>query len=354
MSLKILSPAEQVASHVRDEILSGRWRGKMPGVAHLQSVFGVNHVTINGALQMLENEGILLSHGKRRGREIALSLKDLKSRRLRVRLLHYDQESRVAPDYLSVIDALHQQGYTAGFARKSLRDLGMKPERIANFVQRTEADAWIVSGASGEVFEWFANQEIPAIALFGRFLGQSIAGVGVRKSPIMEYLVRTLVSLGHRRIVLISHRERVVPEPALFERNFLRVLTDCGITTGPYNLPEWEPDQAGLRNCLGNLFRHTPPTAMIVDEPQHFIAVQNYLRARGIRVPEDVSLICNDSDPSFAWCEPSITHMKWSHEKLVNYVVRWVNQVAISKPHQRQKLYDAELVEGETIAAARK
>jgi len=350
VSLKIQSPAEQVASHLRAEIINGRWREKMPGVAHLQSVLGVNHVTVNAALQLLEHEGLLIARGKRRGREISVRPKDLRARKLRVRLLPYDQESRVAPDSLSVIDALNQQGYTAGFARKSLHDLGMNPRRVAHFVQHTQADAWIVSGASEEIFEWFSKQSVPAIGLFGRFTGKPIAGVGVRKSPIMEDLVRRLVKLGHRRIVLISHRERVAPEPALYERNFLRVLNECGIATGPYHLPEWEPDPAGLRRCLDSLFRHTPPTAMIVDEPQHLIAVQNHLRARGIRVPEEVSLICNDSDPSFAWCEPGITHMKWSHEKLVNYVVRWVNQVALGKPHQRQKLYDAELVEGGTMA----
>ncbi len=50
MALAILSPAEQVAAHLRKEILAGRWKEEMPGVAYFQTELGVNHVTINAAL----------------------------------------------------------------------------------------------------------------------------------------------------------------------------------------------------------------------------------------------------------------------------------------------------------------
>jgi DNA-binding LacI/PurR family transcriptional regulator len=350
MKFKISSPADQVTSYLREEIRSGRWKGEMPGVSHLQNRLGVNHVAINAALRQLEREGLLVSQGRRRCRLISANSQNLKARKLRIRVMPYDKESRIAPDYLGIIDGLHQQGFSAGFSRKGIHELGMDKGRVARFVKKNQADAWVVSGASQEIFQWFAEQEVPAIALFGRFTNVSIAGVGVRKSPIMEKLVRRLAALGHRRIVSLVHRERIVPKLALYEQNFQKVMTDCGITTGSFNLPEWEPSRAGLFDCLDTLFKHTPPTALILDEPRHFIAAQNYLITRGIRVPHDVSLICGDSDPSFSWSSPQIIHMKWEPEKLINHVVRWTNQVAVGKVSRRQKFYDAELVEGGTIA----
>ncbi|MCH7224987.1 substrate-binding domain-containing protein [Haloferula sp. A504] len=352
MGLNILSPAEQVAAHLRDEIANGRWKNQMPGIAHLKSILGVNHVTINAALRQLEQEGWLASQGRRRCRRIVRTPSRQDTRPMRFRLIPYDKENRAEPDCLAILDGLHKQGHLASFARKSLHELGMNPERVARFVAGVEADAWIVSGASREVFEWFARQDCPAIGLFGRFSDVPIAGVGVRKSPLLASLVRRLASLGHHRIVMLSHRERIVPNVALGERNFLAAMAGCGIPTSPFNLPEWEPSNAGLRRCIEGLFRHTPPTALIVAEPRHFIAIQNQLTTRGIRVGQDVSMICCDPDPSFRWCHPTVTHMQWETKKVVNHVVRWSNQVALGKKPVRQKLYDAFLVEGESIGPA--
>lgn len=51
--------------------------------------------------------------------------------------------------------------------------------------------------------------------------------------------LRRLHELGHRRIVLLVREERRKPYPATFEQAFLDGLKELGITTGPYNLPDW-------------------------------------------------------------------------------------------------------------------
>ena len=39
-----------------------------------------------------------------------------------------------------------------------------------------------------------------------------------------------------------------------------------GIRTGRYNLPDWPGNPDGLCQKLDSMFRHTPPTALIVDD----------------------------------------------------------------------------------------
>jgi DNA-binding LacI/PurR family transcriptional regulator len=187
------------------------------------------------------------------------------------------------------------------------------------------------------------------MALFGSFWDVLIAGTGVRKSPIMSDLVHRLVALGHQRICMLSHRERLLPDLALYELNFLKALADCGIATSSFHLPVWEPSREGLHQCVDTLFQHTPPTALIIEEAQHLIAVRHYLSSKGIHSPQHISLICSDSDPSFTWCEPPVTHMSWNLQKLVNHVVRWANHLANGKAGRGQRLLNAELVEGGTI-----
>ena len=56
MSLQLLNHAEQVAEHLRGELLRGRWSKEMPGQAKLGAELGVNHTTMGAALQLLEKE----------------------------------------------------------------------------------------------------------------------------------------------------------------------------------------------------------------------------------------------------------------------------------------------------------
>jgi DNA-binding LacI/PurR family transcriptional regulator len=349
MSLHLLSRAEQVANHLREEILKRRWKEHMPGVAHLESVLGVNHVTVNAALNLLEQQGLLESQGRRRRRRIVVDESLLRPKTLRIRLLPYDRETRYSPDHLAVLDELNRAGFEARLTRKSLRELGMNPARVARYVNGVEADAWIVSAGSSEVLAWFASQPTPALALFGAFSKVDIAGVGVRKSPMMVQLVRELAGLGHRRIVNLSHRERVVPEPALYQREFLSAMEACGLPTGPFNLPEWEPSREGLIECIDSLFTLTPPTAILIDEAQHFIAVQQHLASRGILAPRDVSLISGDPDPSFGWLRQPVTHMRWDLGKVVSRVTRWSRKVATGTKDRGHRYFHAELSAGGTI-----
>ena len=78
-------------------------------------------------------------------------------------------------------------------------------------------------------------------------------------------------------------------------------------------MPDWSDRKDGLLSCLDSLFKVTPPTALIIQEAPVFAAVQQFLANRGLKVPDDVSLICSDPDPNFAWCEPTIAHMTWLH-----------------------------------------
>ena len=58
--LTILSPSEQVAEHLRGELLRGRWRGTLPGVPTLAAEFGVDHKAVASAIRLLERKGLLI------------------------------------------------------------------------------------------------------------------------------------------------------------------------------------------------------------------------------------------------------------------------------------------------------
>lgn len=348
--LHFLSKIEQVAAHLRQQIMAGKWETSIPGRQELGLDLGVSNKTVECALRQLETEGVLIPQGAGRRRKIAKIQKNA-PKGLRIKSLAYEHTDRTVAHQMELQRRLQAAGHTYDYAEKSLHDLGMDVRRVAKFVENTEADAWIVTGGSVEILEWFSQQSKPVIAQFGRFSQLPIAAVGVRKIPAMTTAVKKLVSLGHRRIVMLAREERRKPTPAAFEQAFLDELESHGIQTGLYNLPDWEDNMKGFHRCIDSLFGATPPTALFICESPQFIAAQHHLAQRGIVAPRDISLICNDPDVCFSWCIPAISHIYWDSRPVVSRIVQWADNIAKGKADLKQVFTQAEFIEAGTIGA---
>ncbi len=349
MPIVLLSHAEQVVAHLRGEFSRGRWGDLLPGIQRLGMDLGVNHNTVEAALRLLEKEGLLVSQGHGRPRRVVAGACGMGKRSLRVKILLYEAGDRSLPDHVELLARLQEAGHAADYAPKSLQELGMRVERVARFVESQPADAWVVCAGSEEILTWFSTCGVPAIAMFGRFTGVPIASAAPRKIPAMVTAVRRLVEWGHRRIVLFAREERRKPKPAPLEKAFLDELAALGLPTGPFNLPEWEETPEGFHASLDTLFRHTPPTAILLGESVFFMSLQQYLLRSGIRVPDDVSIVCPDPDPGFVWCHPVVSHIHWDYRPLVHRILRWTEQVAQGRDDREQSLFLADFVEGGTI-----
>jgi DNA-binding LacI/PurR family transcriptional regulator len=351
-----LQPAtivEQVSSHLREGIQQGRWQDEMPGRDVLARELGVSPMTVLRALKLLEREKILAPQGAGRRRRILLSFNRAPASQ-RVVILPYEPGDRKLDFGIDLQHQLHSQGHSVSFASKSLDQMKMDVKKVARLVQKTEADAWIIIAGSEEVLSWFAQQPKPAYALFGSYMSLPMPGSRPDKSETTSITVRRLVELGHQRIVMLARDDRRKPTPGMIESLFLDELQTLGIPCSSYNLPDWDNDLEGFQRCLESLFRHTPPTALIIQQAMLFIAAQQYLARRGILAPEHVSLICTDPDPAFAWCKPSIAHTYWDSHPLIKHVCRWVDNVARGRSDLRQTATPAQFIEGGTMGPAPK
>ena len=304
------SVTDQVTETLLDGIRQRRWTGEMPGRMALARELGVNHKTVDTALKTLEKAGWLEPQGSGKGRRITPREMPAPSA-MRIVILCYEKNDVSRQDLLCLLHRLLAAGHLASFAETSLRQLGMNLKRIARFVEKTEADAWIVVAGPREVLEWFAARPAPAFALYGRYPEVRMASAGPNKSAAQQELVARLIGHGHRHISMLVREERRKPGPGRAERLFLEQLEANGIKTSAYNLPDWGDTPEELHRILDSLFRHTPPTALIIDDTALFLATMQHLARIGIVAPEQVSLACTDSDPSFEWCRPTIAHIAW-------------------------------------------
>ena len=347
---RVLTAAEQVGEYLRAELCRGAWGGQMPGGSRLATELGVGRDTVEAALQILERDGLLVPQGAGRRRRIELP-EGIVARPMRVAILVTDRSNE---EYIiELFHLLVEAGHLPFHATKTLVELGTDVGRVARLVNRTEADAWVVVSGSREILEWFSRQPKPAFALFGRRGQVLIAAVGPDKAPPYAAATGRLIGLGHRRISLVCRGQRRLPQPGQPERAFLHELAAHGIPTGAFNLPDWEESKKGFVTLLDSLFGTTPPTALVLDESFLFNAAFHYLAKRGLRVPQDISLVCTDENTDFAWCEPSVAHIRWDYRPVVRRVVRWAANVSHGKDDRQQTLTKAEFVEGGTVGLAK-
>ena len=150
--------------------------------------------------------------------------------------------------------------------------------------------------------------------------------------------------IGVRRSLVAS----MPPQRALLEE-----LKAHGIPTGDYNLPDWEETPEGFSRLLTNLFRHTPPTALIIDETCLYIAAAEFLARNRLHVPDQVSLVSAVENTVLSWCHPGIAHMTWDKapvvRRVVRRVVRWVAAVRKGSADRKTMNVTAKFVPGASI-----
>ncbi len=346
-----MSIAEQVAEHLRREILMGAFSGEMPGSKSLAESLGVNHKTAEAAATLLEREGLLKIQGPGKPRRIIIP-DDAPMTSLRVAILPFDAYDARLHYIIDLQHSLSMAGHSTMLTTKSLADLRMDPKRVARLVQNTPADAWIVVAAHHEVLKWFANQPIPTFAFFGTVRSLPLARVGPAKGPITARFVQQLVALGHHRIVMLAREGLRKPQPGPLPLQFLEELQAQGIATGSYNLPDWDDNPQSFHECLRSLFDKTPPTALLVEDAKLVPATMQFLARRDIRSPRDISLISLDPDEAFQWIDPPVTHLSFDGRPWVRRTVEWANNVARGKEDRRKDWTKVTLVEGGTIGPA--
>ncbi len=350
----LTSITDQVTDILQQGMLQGRWRHTLPGRDQLADELGCSHWTVETAMRRLTQMGLLVSQGNGRPRRIVLPEGASSTRPLQIQVLAYEDSDRVTAHLLDMLHGLQHAGHDANFATKTMQDLGMDAKRIARFVSRQAGDAWIVVAGPRDVLEWFSRQPFPTFALFGRFLNLNLACLSPKKLPAMAEWIGRLVAMGHRRIVNVVREDRRKPDLGGAERRFMEELARHGITTGPYHLPDWGDSPDELLRLLDSLFGHTPPTALLFDEPMLLIAARDHLARKGIHAPEDVSLACSDTDPVLSWCRPVVTHIRWDSAAVARRMVQWARNISRGQNDRRTTLVNAELVIGGTTGPAPK
>jgi LacI family transcriptional regulator len=150
--------------------------------------------------------------------------------------------------------------------------------------------------------------------------------------------VTHLIELGHRRIGFIGG-SAYTGQSDLRERGYAAALADAGLPLdralvyqGDFN------EQAGVEGARHLLSLPEPPTAIFAANDGMALGCMNAIREKGLRIPEDVSVIGFDDIPAAALSRPPLTTLRHPFEAMAQATVQELVRRIRGEPGRRHRI----------------
>ncbi|WP_458122771.1 LacI family DNA-binding transcriptional regulator [Paenibacillus sp. Z3-2] len=205
-------------------------------------------------------------------------------------------------------DAAHLRGYRLLFGNSD-EDYDKEKDYV-DAILSTRVDGVLFAPAGDRSLthlKQLQERNIPFV-----FLDRTVPGItsdiiaGDSREGAID-LIRYLVQLGHRRIALVNGSSEV-STARLREEGYVEGLREAGAGTDPELVLRTGyrdfSDEEGLDRLLS---QPEPPTAIFAANNMLAIGVIRLLRKRGLRVPNDFSVVCFDDLDLASAFDPFLT-----------------------------------------------
>ncbi|MGO4731233.1 LacI family DNA-binding transcriptional regulator [Paenibacillus sp. 2KB_22] len=205
-------------------------------------------------------------------------------------------------------DAAHLRGYRLLFGNSD-EDYNKEKDYV-DAILSTRVDGVLFAPAGDRSLthlKQLQERHIPFV-----FLDRTVPGItsdiiaGDSREGAIE-LIRYLVQLGHRRIALVNGSSEV-STARLREEGYIEGMREVGVDIDPELVLRTGyrdfSDEEGLDQLLS---QPEKPTAIFAANNMLAIGVIRLLRKRGLRVPEDISVVCFDDLDLASAFDPFLT-----------------------------------------------
>jgi LacI family transcriptional regulator len=230
--------------------------------------------------------------------------------------------------------------------------LEIEHQSILALMQR-QIDGLIVIGGflDSETLGEYAER-LPVIVVARRLPAYEENCIYIDNQAAAYTATQHLIELGHRRIAHIGGR---VDHPDAAERRagYLQALTDAGIEPQAELIVEGNfRRQSGVLAVDMLLTRGVTFSAIFAANDQMAYGTRLALHRRGIRVPEDVSLVGFDDEPAAAFMIPPLTTVRQPAAEMGREAAKAILARLQDKPWMPVRL-EAPLIVRESTARAR-
>ncbi|MBO9039933.1 MULTISPECIES: LacI family DNA-binding transcriptional regulator [Curtobacterium] len=209
----------------------------------------------------------------------------------------------------SFVELARERGWVV-----QLEQTGNDPARERELVSRARAhlvDGLILNPVSLSASVLASTEGLPPTVVIGEVEPEHVDQVHVDSRAAAEQVTEHLIAHGHRRIAVVgaSPEGAATATSELRERGYTAALTAAGITPDPslrVPLPAWTTSSAATTFAAW-LDERPLPDAVFAFTDSIAFGVLHVLAARGVRVPEQVSVIGFDDVDAAAYAIPSLS-----------------------------------------------
>lgn len=374
---------EQIFEALRDQIISRKYEPgeRIPSEKELGEAYNVSRITSKKALEMLTQEGYIVRQPGRgsfvsehfgsdtasRGNTAAAAVKPRRDNgKLLIGLVMTDFGDSYGTGLVYGMEEASRQHDSYLILRRSLGVPESEQEAIQGLLE-LGVDGLIIFPAQGEYF----NAEIlklvisqyPFVLLDRHLKGVSASSISTNNVAAAKHMIQYLFELGHSHIALMTTPPQ--DTTAIEERieGFIQAHAESGIVVDrslwmeriTATLPTAfvpENKEKEKENIKRHLREHPEITALFAME--HNIAQLAYEAAResGLRIPEDLSIVCFDS-PDYAGGF-LFTHMRQKQEEMGRLAFENVLKLRNGESVPNKILLEAELIKGSSTGPVRK
>ncbi|MEL7498471.1 MAG: LacI family DNA-binding transcriptional regulator [Planctomycetota bacterium] len=214
-------------------------------------------------------------------------------------------------------------------------------------------DALIMVGGTLDVHEIEElRQDKPTVVIARHIDNVAIPSIAIDNVQAAKKAVEYLIKSGHRRI---AHVKGIPEHQDAVDRfkGYCEALSDAGIELEEELIVNGDfSSQSGVLAIESLLMRGATFTAIFASNDEMALGIRLGLYRRGIRVPEDVSIVGFDDQPGSAYMTPPLTTVAQPASDMGEAAAEIALNMLSKKEYELPKL-DAELIVRESVKQIR-
>ncbi len=320
---------------LRETIASGRWKEELPGERRLCEEWHISRPTLRAALTALAADGwVTIAQGKpTRVCHPAGSSSPpaLPSPTLTVGLLSPEPLHAMPPFVLLWVDELRSQLASEGHLLQvhvgRAWSGGKNPARALQTLTTTvPAAAWVLYRSTEAMQQWFEQRQIPCVVVGSVFKGLSLPSVDRDHRAVCRHAVGLMAARGYQRLALMIQEPQYAGDRES-EAGFVEGLQAAAARGVTGHIQRHDGSREGLLKALDRLLTaRQRPQALLIARTSSALTICTALLQRGLRIPQDVALICRDDDVFLDETIPQISRYSVTANTFAKRIFRLVRQ----------------------------
>jgi DNA-binding LacI/PurR family transcriptional regulator len=345
----------QTVAFLKAQTAAGRWGEWLPPERALCEQLQVSRSTLRRALAQLHREGLVRAeHGagnrvvgspsRRRGQlrshDVALLAPEPLERLRPMQALWIDELRATLSEHDVRLHVFHGAQYFRANPGAALEKL----------VRHSPHGCWVLMLASPACQRWFADQGTPCVIAGSCHTGIDLPFRDLDHRAMCRHAAGVLLAAGHRQLAFLAQKTRLAGDIES-EAGFLEGVSQSHRAGAVAQVGHHDATPAGIALALRRLLaQRSAPTALLVANAFHYLAVVSQLAQLGRLAPRDFSIVSRDEDPFLTFLAPEPARYVASPRALAKSLLRPVMELLEhGTVSQRAARLMPEFIRGETV-----